>query len=222
MMGTLCKGAVLVAVTALAIAVPLFAQYPSCDDATVLGLELSGELVAPANVVSQITQDLAIIRDAYPVVAGITVWRDWVPGVLLVGLTDNAWAQYLAGTFTALDALNDEYGLTIVDKNPIAKSLVLASQECSNPTVMVDAYWARPEVMYVEPSHYINDGDDITCPTLGWYTFKHGWGDCIMECPSAHYWHFRVIDNAATLVSESGDALADEAHTFGAVKALFR
>lgn len=222
MMRAILKGAVAVAVIALAIAGPLFAQYPSCDDATVLGLELSGELVAPADVVSQIAQDLAIVRGAYPVVAAITVLRDWMPGALLVGLTDPAWAQYLAGTFTALDAVNDQYGMTIIGQIPSIKTLKLASQECSNPTVMVDAYWARPEVMYVEPNYNLNDGDDITCTALGWYTFKHGWGDCAVGCAFSHYWHFRVIDNVATLVSESGDEVSDEARTFGAVKALFR
>lgn len=113
-------------------------------------------------------------------------------------------------------------GLTIVGQIPFIKTLELASQECSYPIVMVDAYWAREEVKHVEPSYYMNDGDDIMCTALGWCTFKHGWGDCIIECPFAHYWQFRVVDNVATLVSESGAALSVESITFGAVKAQFR
>lgn len=204
-MHALHKSALSVSVIALSIAGPLFAQYPNCGEATVLGLELTGELVAPTDVVSQIARDLAIIRDAYPMAANITVSPSWTPGVLLVGLTDGAWAQYLAGTFTALDALNEEYGLTIAGQIPFIMVLILASQDCSNPTVMVDAYWARPEVMFVEPNNYPHDVDDITCTALGWYTFKHGWGDCSFGCTQAHYWQFRVIDNAAILVNEYGD-----------------
>lgn len=210
MMRALYKGAISVSVMALVTAGPLFAQAqgPICDEATILGLEISGEFVAPASVVNQVTEDLAMIRDAYPVVATITASPDWVPGELLVALTPDAWAQYLAGTYVALDALNDEYGMAVIDRIAFIETLVLASQECSNPSVIDEAYSAQAGVRWAAPNSYLFSVDDVTCTNLGWYTFEHGWGDCSFGCTSAHYWQFRVIDNAAILINEYGDALS--------------
>ena len=209
MMRTWCRDAISVSVMVLATAGPLFAQRPSCDEATVLGLEITGELIAPPQIVNQVTDELAIIRDTYPVVAGITVLPDWAPGMLLVRLTPVAWAQYLAGTYAALNALNDEYGMTVISQVTSGKLLVLASQECSNPIVLMWAYLELAGVEYAEPNGYIGDGDDITCTSPGWYTFKHGFVDCYAGCVYAHYWQFMVSDNTATLVSEYGAGLSD-------------
>lgn len=193
----------------LATAGPLFAQRPICDEATVLGLEITGQLIAPPHIVNQVTADLAIIRDAYPVVASITALPDWAPGMLLVCLTPGSWAQHLAGTYAELNALNDEYGMAVISQWTPGRMLVLASQECSNPIVLMWAYLELAGVEYAEPNGYIGDGDDITCTSLGWYTFKHGYVDCYAGCVYAHYWQFMVSDNTATLVSEYGDGLSE-------------
>lgn len=205
MMRALLLVAMYVSVIVLATAGPLFAQGPDCDDATVLGLEISGQLLAPAAVVNQVIDELAIIRDAFPAVAGITVWRDWVPGQLLVRLAPAAWAQYLAGTYAAFDALNDEYGLVVTSVWTYGRWLTLTSPECSNPLVLREAYLTLDGVEFAEPNGYIGDGDDITSTHLGWYTFKHGWLDCVAGCSFAHYWQFMVSDNRAILVTQYGD-----------------
>lgn len=220
MMRALYRGAISVSVIALAAAGPSFAQRPNCDEATVLGLEISGELVAPASVVNQVTEDLAIIRDAYPVVAGIAARRDWYPGMLIVGLTAGAWAQHLAGTYAALDALNDEYGMVVVGQLEFINTLVLASRECSHPMVLDEAYSSLAGVEYAHPDWILGDGasDDITCTYLGWYTFQHAYMSYNGGRPCFHYWIFSVIDGAARLTTEYGDPLSgvgDSDHTAG-------
>lgn len=222
MMRASYKGAILVSAIVLATAGPLFAQGPSCDESTILALEISGELVAPVDVANQVTDDLAVIRDAYPVVASITVWPDWEPGRLKVRLTPSAWAQYLAGTYTALDTLNEEYGMAVVDQIAFINVLVLASAVCSNPTVIEDAYATAAGVEWAAPNWYLGDGDDITSTHVGRYTFKHGWLDCAVGCAYEHYWQFEVNNGVATLVGEYGDEVSEEVNTFGAVKAQFR
>jgi hypothetical protein len=208
MMRTWHRGALVVSVIALAIAGPLFAQGPSCGEATVLGLELSGELVAPVSVVSQIAQDLAIIREAHPAVAEITAYPSWAPGMLLVSFTEPAWVEYLAGSYAGLDSLNGEYGMVVAHQYLYVRMILLESQECYNPTVLADAYSTLGGVQNAYVNGTMGGDDDITCMQLGQYTFEHGYGDCDNGCAYTHYWDFSVIDGVATLVREYGDPLS--------------
>ena len=118
---------------------PGLATPPPYEDEDILGLELSGELLAPAALVAQIAQDLTAIRAAYPAVADIHVFPSWLPGVIVLGLSDEAWEDYEAGDFTEFNVLNEEYGPVTV--NPLNhNNLYLEFEALYHPMVLAPIY----------------------------------------------------------------------------------
>ena len=78
-------------------------------DADVLALEITFELVPPVEVVGRIERDLAAIRALDPLFDSIRASPSWEPGEVLVSLTPAAWDAFNQGTYTGLDALNQQY-----------------------------------------------------------------------------------------------------------------
>jgi len=80
-----------------------------CDDAEILALQISGELLAPPLLYERISNELAVIRQFYPGMELIHVLPPWKPGELIVGLTDEAWEEFTNGEYHGLDSLNALY-----------------------------------------------------------------------------------------------------------------
>jgi len=182
-----------------------FAMGPTCNDAAVLALEISEELLPPDSLISQIAQDLMLVRIMYPEVATITVMRDWVPGEIFVHLTDDAWNDHQSGSYSGLDSLNSVYGVFAVEEYSIIKGFKLEFGSCYHPLVLAGIYSGAEGVEWARENSSTGDGDDIISSQVGYYTFKHGYGDCLSGCLYEHFWEFRVDGGSVTLLAEYDD-----------------
>jgi len=183
---------------------PGLATPPPYEDEDILGLELSGELLAPAALVAQIAQDLTAIRAAFPAVADIHVFPSWVPGAIGVSLSDEAWVDYEAGDFTEFDALNVEYGpVTVIPHSYYY--LELNFEALYHPVVLASIYGQVEGIVSASAGGIGGDGSDIFTQQLGLYTFKEGWGDCPSGCMFNHFWEFSVNGGVVVLIDEYGD-----------------
>lgn len=173
-------------------------------DADVLGLELSGELLAPPDVVARIEADLLSIRQFDPYFSATHVLPSWAPGQVIVGLTPEAWQLFIVGQYHGLDALNAQYGPVQVVPYPPGEILDLRFYRPYHSAALAAMYASADGVLFAEPNHVVGDGDDIVAAAVGSYTFQHGWGDCSAGCFSYHYWDFTVTDGVVRLDEERG------------------
>ncbi len=190
------------------VANPGYAEAPLFQDEDIIGLEFSGELLAPSSLVSQIAQDLFAIRWSYPEIAGIHVFPPWIPGKLIVALTPEAWEDYQAGTFVELDSLNTEFGAVLIDPYVPGKYLSIDYGALYHPEVLGSIYEGVDGVRYAAPSVIGGDGNDISSEQLSTYTFKRGWGDCLSGCIYADYWVFSVNGGTVELISHYGSSVS--------------
>ena len=177
-----------------------FADGLPYDDADILGIEISGQLLAPPTLVSWIRQDLELIVLAFPDLSDIHVYPQWAPGELLVALTEDAWAEFQAGTFAELDSLNSEYGPVTIDLQSFIRCLVIQFEVLYHPEVLGGIYEEVDGVLFANPNGYFGDGNDIFSDQVSVYTFKRGWGDCPSGCLFADYWVFSVNGGAVDLI----------------------
>jgi len=185
-----------------------FADDPPFEDEDILGLEISGELLAPPALVSQIGQDLAAIRSAFPEISDIHVLPSWLPGEVVVGLTHDAWAEYQAGTFAELDSLNAEYGAVFIHPIDSIRVLSIGFGSLYHPVLLAEIYETIDGVRYAEPNSIMGDGSDIFSEQLPIYTFKRGWGDCPSGCIFNDYWVFAVNGGFVELIDHYGSSVS--------------
>lgn len=178
------------------------APSQACNDNTIIALEISGEPLAPTWMINQIAMDLMTIRLLYPEVAEITARPDWIPGGVLVRLSGDAWEDYQAGEYTALDSMNTLLGASIISEYPMISLLYLRTEECYHPDFLVAEYGQIEGIIYAEPNGVGGDGDDIFSTEVGYYTFKHGYGDCPAGCIYEDYWVFQVDGGTVTLLDQ--------------------
>jgi hypothetical protein len=185
------------------------ASPPPYGDADVLALEISDSLLAPGIVVSQISQDLDAIHTAFPGwvdgVDGIQVRPDWFPGVIVVQMTPQAWADYEGGVFEEFNALNAQYGPVTISPIALNYTLQLEFAALYHPVVLASIYAQTAGIIYAGPNSLGGDGSDITSSQVGRYLFKRGWGDCPSGCTYKHFWDFQVTNGNVTLLNEYGD-----------------
>ena len=80
------------------------------DDAELLAMEMSGEVLPPPARFEQIQHDLAAIRQAYPEMSSVHRRPRWIPGELLCEFTDTAMAELKADEYRGLNKIIAEYG----------------------------------------------------------------------------------------------------------------
>jgi hypothetical protein len=208
---------VLFAVALALIAAP--ARAADLTSADLLALEISGEVVAPPDMVDRIAADLAKIRAADPDVAKIEARPQWEPGSLFVRLTDEALERYLAGEYHDLDELNAAWGLDRVSR--FGNWLFLEFEKPYNPVALGEFYVAVESVESSEVNGISGDGDDILATEVGTYTFRHAWGDCPAGCISEHLWEFTVTGGTPVLVREYGDSVPIGADSVTDIKSRY-
>ena len=214
------------AVCLISVTAPPAAAQPY-DDATVLALEYegpSGIIRVDPVLVATIDAELTLIRTQHPALTDIHVFPDWVPGSLMVGMTDAAIAELEAGTFTGFDDLFAEYPVADLYFYTLIPWVAITFVEPLHGPNLIPLFLAVDGVTNAAPNHTIGDGDDITLHELGWYTFKHGWGDCPAGCLYSHYWEIRIEGGTAIIVQEWGDDMPviTERLSWSDVKARFR
>jgi hypothetical protein len=195
-------------ITVLLVATTSIASPPPYSDADVLALEISDSLIAPAAMVSQISQDLAAIHAAYPGwvdgVDDIHARPAWIPGEIMVQMTTQGWTDYQNGVFTAFDNLNALYGPVTFQAVALPRTLLLMYDQLYNPDGLSSIYAQVAGIAFAQPNYIYGDGSDITSTQVGRYLFKRGWGDCPSGCYANHYWDFQVTNGTVTLLAEWG------------------
>ena len=186
-----------------------FAPAIGYTDAEVLALEISGELLAPPAILTQVESDLIAIRTEYSYFETIHVFPDWEPGELIVKLTAQAFAEFMAGEYHGMDDLNAKYGpvemtVLIADLN----SIFLDFLQNYNPILLAEIYVEAEGVVWVHPNGFFGDGNDIYCNSFNdvhIYTFRRAWGDCFGGCVYQHIWVIAVQDGEVDIIESYGD-----------------
>jgi hypothetical protein len=195
------------------------------ESAVILALELSPQLLPPPSLVAALRNDLTAINTYDAFFAQFRAVPDRVPGSILVGLTDSAWSEYLAGQYHGLDALNQQYGPVHIDASSFIKTFSLDFDRPYNPPALASLYAGATGVQYVSQDFVVGDpSTDIASATLGRYVYTQGWGDCLSGCMQHHYWEFQVTGGTATLLRSWGDEapVATRPTSWGRLKARFR
>jgi hypothetical protein len=170
------------------------------EEAELIALCLSGELVSPYSLSNQVLMDLANIRSAYgdkfEPIQRIRFGPPWVPGCLLVGF-DSSTAEMVAnGEYHAWDWLNIKYQVTEIDTMDIRNNwIVLYFKDKLHPQRLSELYTVLPGITYAEPNGFYGDFSNVyPRQIMGGisYLFREGWGDCPCGCTNNRYWYFVV------------------------------
>ena len=196
------------------------------DPAFVLGLDLSPhDLLPPPDLVAALRADLAAINTYDPFFETFVAQPSSPPGYLVVGLTDAAWADYLAGQYHGLDDLNQKYGPVDISAYEFIKALGLSFHQPYNSPVLAQIYATATGLRYAEVTGYVGEPfTDIDCVILGRYLYRKGWGDCPAGCEYHHYWDIQVTNGTVTLLRSWGDDVPTAVHStsWGRLKVRFR
>ncbi|MFH1756265.1 MAG: hypothetical protein ABIA59_11255 [Candidatus Latescibacterota bacterium] len=192
------------------------------QEAEEAALWLSGELEAPEELYLTIRDDLAQIRSAYhsgiPEVA-ITFFPPWVPGMLLLGVTDDAKRQIRLGIYHDLDSLNTLYHLADMDTSRLGRSssnsISLIFKGRLHPGVLSAQYGLIPSLIYAEPNGWIGDWSNV----YPWitdegmtYLFRKGEGDCPAGCIDSYFWYFKITDAGIDYIGSWESGAPPEPH----------
>lgn len=183
------------------------AQEESCSDPYMVAMEIDGLLYPTAATFEQVTADLAMIRAHFTYMEQIHYWFEWVPRMMALGMTPEAYDAIVAGTYTGLDSLNALYHVvSIVPWLHVHHYARAYTDRCYDMVMLAAIYEQHPDVLNGEANYYIQgDGNDIIPNGVGHYTFREAWGDCAQGCEYEHFWVFTVTDGQVVLVDEYGD-----------------
>ena len=161
-------------------------------EAQLMALEISGEFQPPTALAEQIYQDLEIIRTSFPEIAEVSYRPSADPYEIMVGLTEEALAQFRRGEYHELDVLNDLYGVVGLSRVS-SHGILLEFSQLYNTTTLAAIYESAGAegVRYVERNSMCCDGSTIAADPP-FYTFVRKWGDCPMGCTGGEHWSFIV------------------------------
>jgi hypothetical protein len=163
-----------------------------------MALWLSEDLRAPSHLYNTIVVQLSAIRREFderiPQV-GIGFRPPWVPGMILLKVTDEAKELLRRGEYRDLDSLNSALELAEMDTSLLGAINVidLTFEDHLHPERLSEMYERIPTVVRAAPNGYIGDssnaypwgqGSHIT------YLFREAWGDCPSGCIVSRYWYF--------------------------------
>jgi hypothetical protein len=177
-----------------------------------MALWLSGDLQAPSHLYSTIVVQLSAIRrefgESTPQVQ-IGFRPPWVPGMILIKVTDEAKELLRRGEYRELDSLNAALGMAEMDTSLLgAINLIdLTFEESFHPERLGDIYEGIPSVIRAGPNHYIGDGPNVYPWGRGsriTYLFREAWGDCPAGCIVSRYWYFECSGGDCSYVGYWG------------------
>jgi hypothetical protein len=173
-------------------------QSVNLNDPTIesqyLAVEITGQLRPSSSLANQIKSDLAAIRAAYPQYADIRVLPSWMPGETLVGMTNDAYAQFTAGTFHGFDSIFADLGVPAAYPSNFGKYVRFAFGQVYHGERLSDLFDPVNGVRYAEPNGIFGDGNDIVARSNRTYTLSRGYGDCPAGCIYRQTWDFTVTD----------------------------
>lgn len=178
----------------------------ACGDPDLLAMDLNDDPLPPPALVAAIAADLAVVRAQQPVLAGIHCREPWSWGLLIVKLTPEAFAAFMAGGYSGLDDLNELYGATGMSVRSTTNRYVDVTFDACYDYARLAAIYAEPvDVEWATAASVIGDGDDIVAESSATYVFSRGWDDCLSGCIHRHYWRVRVVAGVAVVLEEWGD-----------------
>jgi hypothetical protein len=185
-------------------------QTPRADgEAEAVALWLSGELVAPQSTYEKVHNGLDAVRrdfgDSIPALTRTYFVAPWVPGELLLILTEDAWAALRRGEYHDLDSLNAYYRATKVDTSliPSFRLMIVQFEGRLHPERLAEAYAKVPSLERADPNGQWNNTSDVYPWLAGdgmTFLFREGWGDCPSGCIYNQFWYFRVNGENAEYV----------------------
>jgi hypothetical protein len=166
------------------------------EEAELVALCLSEELVAPDSLYHRILNDLEAIRadfgDMFEAVNGIGFRPPWMVSYLSMAFDESAAQLIAAGEYDAWDQLNEYYHVTDIKIGGHGLvSLVFDGR--LNPYRLAEQYRLLPGVLYAEPNFRDGDGSNVYARQidLGFsYLFRYARGDCPAGCTYNEYWYF--------------------------------
>ena len=175
---------------------------PRNREAESMALYVSRELVAPQDLYEELLASLAFVRetwkDSIPDLDGIFFVPPWVPGQLLIQLTEEAEERYREGTYTDLDSLHTEFRLDSCSMG-YSGSLRCVFKGLLHPERLAEAYKTVSSVVYAEPNGILFNTFNVypwVLDTGRTFLFRNGWGDCPSGCIFNRYSYFKEIDGA--------------------------
>ena len=179
------------------------------EDAELMALCLSGELTAPQDLYSTISDDLRAIRTEFgaanPALNQLKFHPPWVVSCLIVHVEYDIAQSLLAGTYHGWDELNQTYHVTRVDLTGLrtAYFAVLYFEGRLHPRRLAEIYHQGLRGVSAEPNGYSGDGPNIyprRDGTQTTYLFRDASGDCPSGCISSEYWYFSCADFSAPVL----------------------
>jgi len=180
------------------------------DEAYVIALVASGELVPPTDLLNRVESEVEQINEAYPAMDSFYMLPGWVPGSLIIGLTDEALALYNNGEYHHLDSLNEVYGLIAIQGPFIFRYFDLEFETIYNPWLLGDIYesawgvqWAGPDLTTDYHRKELVSYDS----TSSLYNFEYRYGDCPNGCISHRHWYFSFSEGLLDSFYDEGDEI---------------
>jgi hypothetical protein len=182
-----------------------------------MALWLSGDLEAPSHLYSTIVVQLSKIRSEFdesiPQVR-IGFRPPWMPGMILLKVTDEAKGFLRRGEYRDLDSLNAALGLAEMDTSLLgAINLIdLTFKDHLHPERLSEIYERVPSVIRAGPNGYVGDSPNVYPWGRGSriaYLFREAWGDCPSGCIVNRYWYFECSGGDCSYVGYWGGCTAE-------------
>ena len=188
------------------------------EEAELMALWLSDEIVAPETLYVQVHDALTRLRDTFgdSVHCLDSISYRHTHQVSYVSLAMNACAveSIREGTYHHWDSLNTLYRVTSIDTSWFSEGwlhlAILRFEGRLNPVILGEYYEQLDGVGFVGlENNYLGDGPNLyPWKTESGFTFllRNTWDCWPIGCPLGHFWYFREIDQQPVLV---GDYLFD-------------
>nr|MBN2276939.1 hypothetical protein [candidate division Zixibacteria bacterium] len=168
-----------------------------------MALWYGDELLASGALFARFRDRLKEVRETYGgsiPEANITFQFPYKVGKLLIQLSEEAAAEFRAGTYTEWDSLNTLFGVTSIDTSVLFTDCNCVSLHFKgqlHPKYLAEYYRPLAGVILCEPNGYGGDWSNMY-PWLveGKVTFlaRDAWGDCPSGCLNSHFFYFREND----------------------------
>ncbi|MEM7160555.1 MAG: hypothetical protein AAF799_47400 [Myxococcota bacterium] len=171
------------------------------EEAELLAIEASEEIVAPTELYERALADLALIRADAPELSTIQARPRWRPDELRVSLDRDSDAALMAGTYRDWDCVNEHYGVVEVIAEGFFFSHVLHFEGRFNIPLVQPDYMAVETVTSTESAITGGDGPDVCMSIDGdlhTYIFDDARGDCPAGCTEHAYTGY-TVDGRGTL-----------------------
>jgi len=121
----------------------------------------------------------------------------YVPGELIVRLTETAAQEFLDGSYTEWDSLNTLFYLDRADTMPAfstSRMVLLSFKGRLHPKYLAEYYVPLEGVESVTPNGYAGDWSNLYPWMVGdrvTFLARYAWGDCPSGCLNSHFYYFR-------------------------------